>query len=49
MAVGEASEDLLRPDFFRKAKMEIEKSGFLSDEHDFAPYGEELLEHREEN
>ena len=38
-------EDFLNPEFLRKAKKELEKTGLISDKHDFAPYGEALSEH----
>jgi hypothetical protein len=44
-AVAHSSESFLSPAFLRKARKELEKIGFISDEHDFAPYGEVLSEH----
>ncbi len=43
--VGQSSERFLSLGFLRKAKKELEKRGFISDEHGFAPYGETLSEH----
>ena len=43
--VGQAAEQFLTPTFLRKAKKELEKNGFISDEHDFAPYREALSQH----
>lgn len=48
LAVSKRSylEDLtfLTPEFVRKAMVELERSGFVSDEHDFAPYRETMTE-----
>jgi hypothetical protein len=46
--VAHSSENFLNPGFLKKAKKELEKIGFISDEHDFAPYREALKEHCEE-
>jgi len=48
MAVADSPESFLTYRFLRKAKKEFEKTGFISDEHDFAPYGEALSEHLRE-
>jgi hypothetical protein len=45
MPNAQSLEDFLNPAFVRKAKRELEKSGFISDEHNFAPYGEALPEY----
>ena len=44
-AAAQSSEHFLNPGFLRRAKKELEKLGFISDEHDFAPYGDALTEH----
>ena len=36
------SLDFLNTGFLLKAKKELERIGFISDEHGFAPYGDEL-------
>jgi hypothetical protein len=43
-----SSASFLNAGFLRKAGRELEKIGFVSDEHDFAPYGEALSEHYKE-
>ena len=43
-----ALADFLNPGFLRKARKELERTGFVSDEHDFAPYGESLKDHCKE-
>jgi hypothetical protein len=37
--------EFLKPEFLRKARKELEKNGFITDEHDFAPYREAIAEH----
>jgi hypothetical protein len=39
-----STDDFITPEFLRQAKRELEKNGFLSDEHDFAPYRSALFD-----
>jgi hypothetical protein len=47
-AVEQPSEQFLNNGFLQKAKRELEKNGFISDEHDFAPYRDALSQHRKQ-
>lgn len=44
-AVLPSSKQFLDHTFLQKAKKELHRSAFISDEHDFAPYRDALLEH----
>ena len=46
--VAQALSSFMTPEFVRRTKIELEKTGFVSDEHEFAPYRETLSEHVEE-
>jgi hypothetical protein len=37
----------LTPDFIAQVKAELERTGFVTDEHKFAPYRETMVEHRD--